>query len=165
MDATHSLADVDVSQDREQRQGGGEPRDDDAAWGSKGKRRAKTLDGGAALTNKSFYGYKTPLSLDAASEIITAVVTTPGNETDGKQLAKLLAKDEAVGVGAAVYAGDKGYDDGENHELLRVKGKRSALGLNQYRTEKKDRNKRLWLQMKASNDYGEGQPQRYKASP
>ncbi|HLC30467.1 MAG TPA: transposase, partial [Dehalococcoidia bacterium] len=69
---------------------------------------------------------------------------------------------EATGVKAEVYAGDKGYDDGENHELLRVKGKQSALCLNEYRTQKKDANKGLWLQMKARLVYGEGQRQRYK---
>ena len=162
VDATHSLADVDVNQDRGRRAGGGRPRDGDAAWGSKGRRRVKTLDGGVALTNKSFYGYKTHLSLDAASEIITAVVVTPGNETDGKQFAKLVAKDEAVGVGAAVYAGDRGYDDGENHELLRVKGKWSALCLNDYRTQKKDSHKGLWLWLIGSVDYRQGQRERYK---
>jgi hypothetical protein len=38
--------------------------------------------------------------------------------TDGQQFPKLVKKDEEVGVEAEVYAGDKGYDDGENHELL-----------------------------------------------
>jgi IS5 family transposase len=162
VDATHSLADVDVNRDRERQADGIEPRDGDAAWGTKGKRRVKTADGGTALVNKSFYGYKTHLSVNAESGLITGVAATPGNETDGKQLGKLLARDEAAGVRAQVYAGDRGYDDGENHELLRVKGKQSALCLNDYRTQKKDRNKGLWLQMKASQVYWQGQRQRYK---
>ena len=162
VDATHSLADVDVGGDEGRRQGGAAPRDEDAAWGSKGKQRIKTVDGRSVLTNKFFYGYKTHLSVNAESGLITAVVATPGNHTDGKQLAKLVAKDEAAGVRARVYAGDRGYDDGENHELLRVKGKQSALCLNDYRTQKKDRNKGLWLQMKASPAYWQGQRQRYK---
>lgn len=162
VDATHSVADVDVPGDSERQKAGRKPRDGDAAWGSKGKQRQRTVDGRSVLTQRFFYGYKAHFSLDAASEIITAVVVTPGNETDGKQLVKLVAKDEAVGAGAVVYAADKGYDDGENHELLRVKGKASALCLNRYRTHKKDPNKGLWLRIKASAEYWEGQRQRYK---
>ena len=74
-----------------------------------------------------------------------------------------MEKDEEVRIQAEVYAGDKAYDDGENHELLRVKGKKSALCLNRYRTEKKDPHNRLWVQMKESEDYRAGLRERYKA--
>jgi hypothetical protein len=40
--------------------------------------------------------------------------------TDGKQFSQLVEKDEQVGVEAEVYAGDKGYDDGENQGLFKV---------------------------------------------
>lgn len=162
VDATHTVADVDVNKDKERRGGGGEPRDRDAAWGSKGKKWVKTVEGKIVTTNKSFYGYKSHLSLNAQSRMITSVVVTRGNATDGKQLAKLVEKDEGVGVEAEVYAGDKGYDDGDNHEFLREKGKKSALCLNRYRTEKKDKNKGLWVEMKGSAQYWEGQRERYK---
>jgi len=36
VDATHSLADVDVRKDDQRRDGGAKPRDEQAAWGSKG---------------------------------------------------------------------------------------------------------------------------------
>ena len=45
---------------------------------------------------------------------------------------------------------------------MRILGKKSALCLNRYRTEKKDRNKGLWVEMKGSETYREGQRQRYK---
>lgn len=162
VDATHSVADVDVQKEDERRGDGKGPRDRDAAWGSKGKRKVRTVEGKMATTRKVFYGYKTHLSLNAGNGLITSVVATPGNRSDGKQLPQLVEKDEAVGVEVEVYAGDKGYDDGENHELLRVKGKKSALCLNRYRTEKKDRNKGLWVAMKESEEYKEGQRERYK---
>lgn len=59
-------------------------------------------------------------------------------------------------------AGDKGYDDGEDHEPLRVLGKKSALCLNGYRAEKKDTNKGLCVQIKESEGYKGGQRERYK---
>jgi hypothetical protein len=63
---------------------------------------------------------------------------------------------------ASVYAGDKGFDDGENHELLRAKGKKSALVLNRYRTEKADVNQEVWRVLKASPAYRAGRKERYK---
>lgn len=160
VDATHSVADVDVKEDEEHQDQGSKPRDGDAAWGTKGKKRVKTTDGKSALVNKFFYGYKTHLSLNADSGLISAVVVTEGNQSDGKQLTRLMAKDEAVGVEAEVYAGDKAYDDGDNHEWLRWKGKSSALCLKGFRTKKYPEG--LWAQIKGSDDYQEGQRQRYK---
>jgi len=162
VDATHSVADVDVKKDDERKEKGKGPRDKDAAWGSKGKKRTKTVDGKTVVTNKSFYGYKSHVSLNAESRIITSVVATSGDRPDGKQFSRLVEKDQEVGVEADIYAGDKGYDDGENHELLRAEGKKSALCLNDYRTEKKDGNKGLWVEMKESAEYQEGKKERYK---
>ncbi len=105
--------------------------------------------------------------------LITSMVATAGNESDGKQFRTLVKKDEAVGIEAEVYAGDKGadmsasrrnrgYDDGENHQLLWARGKQSALCLNGYRTQKKDKNKALWVRLKESEGYGQGQREGYK---
>ena len=160
VDATHTLADVDVKKDDERRDGGAGPRDEDARWGTKGRKRVKTADGKTVLVNKAFYGYKAHLSVNAQSEIITSVVVTPGNKPDGKQLRELVEKDEEAGVEARVYAGDKAYDDGDNHEMLFCRGKSSALCLNRYRTEKYPEG--LWAELKASEDYRQGQGQRYK---
>jgi IS5 family transposase len=162
VDATHSLADVDVKQD-DKRDDSGEPRrDEDATWGNKGRRKTKTADGKTVEVHKSFYGYKSHISLNAENGLITAVLPTTGKLPDGQQFPELVMKDEQVGVEALVYAGDKGYDDGENHELLRAKGKKSALILNRYRTEKKDGNKEPWIKLKADEDYQAGKRVRYK---
>lgn len=160
VDATHSTAAVDVKKDQERQDRGGRPRDGDAAWGTKGRKRVRTVEGRAVLTNKAFYGYKAHLSLNAESGLITSVRVSRGNQTDGKQLPKLVAKDQEVGLKGEVYAGDKAYDDGDNHELLRCQGRSSALCLNAYRTRKYPEG--LWVEIKGSVDYQEGQRQRYK---
>lgn len=162
VDATHSVADVDTKKDKERQDKDGRRRDGDASWGSKGRHKIKTVDGKTVETNKSFYGYKAHVSLNAESGIITSVVATTGKATDGKQFVALVQKDEEVGVEAEVYAGDKGYDDIDNHGLLEQKGKKSALSLNKYRTEKKDGNKERWIELKASEAYQVGKKERYK---
>jgi IS5 family transposase len=163
VDATPSIADVDVRKDDERGERGGfalegsspkgRPGDGDAAWGTKGRKKVKTAEGKTVLVNKAFYGYKAHLSLNAESGLITSVVSTAGNESDGEQFMTLVENDEAVGIKGEIYAGDKGYDDGDNHQLLWAKGKQSALCLKGYRTEKKDGNKGLWLRMKDSEGY------------
>ena len=160
VDATHTIADVNVKKDEERKKEGAGPRDEDAAWGSKGRRTVRTTDGNAVKVSKSFYGYKAHLSVNAESEIITAVVVTPGNKTDGQQFPELVRKDEQAGIEARVYAGDKGYDDGDNHEMLFCRGKSSALCLNDYRTKLYPEG--LWADLKASEDYKAGLKQRYK---
>jgi transposase, IS5 family len=160
VDATHTVAEVDVKKDDERQKGGQGPRDGDASWGSKGRKTVRTSDGNIVKVNKSFYGYKAHLSLNAESEIITAVVVTPGNKPDGQQFPELLRKDEQAGIEARVYSGDKAYDDGDNHELLFCRGKSSALRLNHYRTRLYPEG--LWAELKASEDYQAGLRERYK---
>ena len=160
VDATHTTADVDVKKDDERKKGGKGPRDGEAFWGSKGKKTVRTSDGNIVKVNKMFYGYKAHLSLNAESEIITAVIVTPGNKPDGQQFPGLVQKDEEAGIEARVYAGDRGYDDGDNHELLFCRGKNSALRLNHYRTRLYPEG--LWAELKASEDYQAGLKERYK---
>ncbi len=45
VDATHSTANVDVKKDDERKDGGAKPRDPDAAWGTKGRKKVKTAEG------------------------------------------------------------------------------------------------------------------------
>jgi IS5 family transposase len=162
VDSSHTIADVDVDKDKERRGGGKPPRDADAKWGNKGRRRFKNPDGSVRVVNKYFYGYKQHVSVNAESGLVTAVVHTTGEATDGKQMVKLVEKDEAAGVQGEVYAGDKGYDDGDNHAYLEGTGRQSALALNVYRTQKKDANKEKWLRLRASAAYQLGQRERYK---
>lgn len=79
---------------------------------------------------------------------------------DGHQLRQLVKKDETIGIEARVYTGDKGYDDGDNHEMLLSRGMSSALCLKDYRTRLYPEG--LWADMKGSADYRDGMGQRYK---
>ena len=162
VDSVHTIADVNVQKDENNRKKGKGPRDPDARWGVKGKKIVRNEAGEKHELKEYFYGYKSHVSLNAESGLITSLKVTPGSAYGGHHLPDLVKQDMAQGIGAKVYAGDKGYDDGENHEFLKEKGLKSALRLNRYRTEKKDPNKGPWLKLQADPDYQAGLKERYK---
>lgn len=141
------------------------PRDPDASWGVKGSKKVKDEQGQEREQKQYFYGYKTHLSINAESRLITSLEVTTGSAYDGHQLAGLVEQDLAQAVGAEVYAGDRGYDNGENHLYLQEKSLKSALKLHDYRTQKKDPNKEPWLKLLADPDYQAGLKERYKIEP
>jgi len=167
VDSMHTVADVNVEKDRKRQGSGKAPRDVDARWGAKGKKKVKgknreTGENEEKEVTDYFYGYKMHVSLNAEAGIITSMVFTSGEAYDGHQLPKLVEEDEAKGIDAEIYTADKAYDDGENHEFLASKGKKSGIKLNRYRTEKKDGNKEKWLKMKEDPGYKEGLAERYR---
>jgi len=81
--------------------------------------------------SKPFFGYKSHLSLDADSELITKVETTPGNVYDGNVF-KQVADERAQMVTA-----DKAYDSKKNHRFLKKKGKKSAIIIKKNRRSKR----------------------------
>ena len=162
VDSVHTVADVDREQDN-QRRGGGRPRrDPQARWGTKGTRSRVTGDGQWERQVEHFYGYKAHVSLNAENGFITSVVVTSGEVYDGHHLPPLVARDLAQGLPIAVYTADRGYDDGENHELLKTKGLKSALRLKANRTQKKNGNKAPWLRLLQDPDYRARLRERYK---
>jgi len=163
VDSTHSVANVNTEkEERRQKKEGKPPRDDGARWGAKHRRRYRNQQGEVVEQAEYFYGYKAHTSLNAEAEMITSVVVTGGNESDGKQFGKLVTQDTGQGLAVDTYAADRGYDDTENHYLLESKGLHSAIKLNKYRTEKKDGNKGVWLALKETPEYQAGQAVRYK---
>jgi IS5 family transposase len=132
-------------------------RDRDARWGVKGKKRGK---GGSE--RRCFYGCSTHAAMNAGSEMITSLAVTRGNAPDGKQFPKLVEKDMEQGLPVETYTADRGYDDGENHYLLRILGMHSAIILNDYRTQKKDKNKEVWIDLQNTPQYQPGTKERYK---
>lgn len=163
VDSTHTVADVNTAKDeRRQDKGGKPPRDGDARWGAKHRRRYRNEQGEVVERTEYFYGYKAHTSMNAEAEIITSVVVTGGNAPDGKQFRELVSRDRDNGLAVDTYAGDRGYDDTENHYLLASEGLHSAIKLNRYRTEKKDANKDVWLALKDTPEYQAGQAIRYK---
>lgn len=171
VDATHVKADVNTQKEKQKKKdddkkrgSGFTPRDSDAKWGAKHKRKVKDPKTGRTFEQTEyFFGYKAHTSADSKSRLITSIKTTPGNLDDGSQLKTLVSKDDFAPVPKKrTYVGDRGYDYGENHEILRQKKMHDALKLNRYRTEKKDENKEIWLKLMAKKEYNEGLKERYK---
>jgi IS5 family transposase len=162
VDSVHTEADVDRDADRQRQKEGKPPRDKDAQLVYKGRRRQTQADGSVVSKPAQYLGYKTHVSLNAETGLITSLVPTAGSAADNKQFAALLARDEAQGVGATVYTGDQAYDDTAIHYLLRQTGKGSALRLHAYRMQKKDAHKEPWLRIQASPAYAQGLAERYK---
>lgn len=153
VDSVHTLADVNVSKDKGRQEKEEGPRNPDASWGAKGKKRGRT---------QYFYGYKQHVSLNAQTGLITSVHHSDGSAYDGHYLMGLMKQDMQQGIHIGVVAADQGYDDGENHYFLEMNGIGDGLCLNHYRTQKKDQNKEGWLALRQSTAYQEGQRERYK---
>jgi len=162
VDSVHTVADVDNSADRERQQQGKLPRDRQAQLVKKGKRRQTGPDGKVTQKEVQYLGYKSHVSLDAETGLITSVLPTRGKAADNEQFACLLAHDELVGVAAEVYAGDKAYDDTDLHYRLWEAGKHSALRLNDYRTRSSNTHSQYWQRVKDTPEYQMGEAERYK---
>jgi len=161
VDSVHLVADVNVGKDKQRQKDGESPRDKDAGWGAKGDKIVYTQQGTEKKTYY-FYGYKDQISLNAASELVTSVIPGYANDYDGHKLKPLVEKDLKKGIDLGTVAGDKGYDDGENHYYLQQKGICSAIRLNKRRTQKKDKNKEGWFKLEQSTEYEQGLRERYK---
>jgi IS5 family transposase len=162
VDSVHTVADVDKDADRERQEHGKPPRDPQAQVVKKGKRRKTEPDGTVVEREMRYLGYKSHVSLNAETGLITSVRPTVGGAADNEQFLKLLAHDEQIDVAAQIYTGDKAYDDTELHYALWASQKYSALCLNDYRTQKKDDNKEPWIALLASPQYLQGRGERYK---
>jgi IS5 family transposase len=162
VDSVHLVADVNLGKDKQRQREGKHPRDKDATWGAKGDKVAVDKDGKRHKEKQYYYGYKDQVSLNANAGLVTSVIPGHANDYDGHKLKKLVEKDLRKGIEVGTVSGDKGYDDGENHYYLKQKGINSAIRLNSYRTQKKDKNKEGWLELKQSQQYTAGLKERYK---
>lgn len=162
VDSVHTVADVDNDADRQRQQKGKPPRDKQAQLVKKGKRRKTGPDGKVSMQETQYLGYKSHVSVNAASGLITTVEPTGGSAADNKQFPKLVAHDEQVGVDAEIYAGDKAYDDTALHYQLWRKGQYSALRLNDYRTADTNARQAYWVKLQESPEYKAGMAERYK---
>ncbi len=79
------------------------------------------------MQDMQYLGYKSHVSVNAATGLITSLEPTGGSAADNQQVPQLLAHDADVGAPAEIYAGDKAYDDTELHYQLAAQGKHSAL--------------------------------------
>jgi IS5 family transposase len=161
VDSVHTGAKVDNTADRLRQDHGQPPRDPEASVVKKGKRSVTAADGQVTTQEIQYHGYKSHVSLNAESGLITGVIPTTGKAADNVQFPGLLSHDVESGVAAAIYTGDKAYDDTDLHERIQQAGKHSALRLHAYRTQKKDGNKEVWEQLLATPEYQQGLDQRY----
>jgi IS5 family transposase len=162
VDSVHTIAHVDNDADRQRQEHGQPPRDPDASVVKKGKRRVTEADGQVTTRELQYHGYKSHVSLNAETGLITSLMPTTGKAADNLQFPSLLEHDEAVGVQADTYTGDMAYDDTDLHERLWQAGKHSAFRLHAYRTQKRDGNKEVWQQLLATPAYQDGLKERYK---
>jgi len=162
VDSVHTIANVNLIKDKRRKHAGKAARDSDAGWGAKGSKLVVGKDGKRHKETEYFYGYKDQVSLNAETELVTSVIPGRANDWDGHKLRKLVEKDLDKGIKIGAVAGDKGYDDGENHYYLEQNGMNSAIRLNKCRTQKKDKNKEGWLKLEESPGYQEGLKERYK---
>jgi IS5 family transposase len=114
------------------------------------------------MVDVQYLGYKSHVSVNAETGLITSLEPTSGNSPDNKQLPQLLAHDAEVGAPAEIYSGDKAYDDTDLHARLWALGKHSALTLNDYRTAASNAHREAWQRLKDSSEYQAGRAERYK---
>lgn len=162
VDSVHTQADVDNDADRERQQQGQPPRDKQAQLVNKGRRRKTGPDGKQTMQDVQYLGYKSHVSVNAETGLITSLTPTGGSAPDNKQMPELLAHDAEVGAPAEIYAGDKAYDDTDLHVRLWALGKHSALTLNDYRTADSNQHRQSWQRIKDSAEYQAGRAERYK---
>ena len=162
VDSVHTVADVDNDADRERQQQGRAPRDKQAQLVRKGRRRKTGPDGKLTMQDLQYLGYKSHVSINAETGLITSLTPTGGSAADNKQVPELIAHDAEVGAPAEIYAGDKAYDDTDLHVRLWALGKHSALTLNDYRTADSNERRESWQRLKDSPEYQAGRAERYK---
>jgi len=162
VDSVHTIANVNTHKDEGRQKKGKGPHDPDARWGTKHSRKVKTEDGQVIKQNEYFFGYKAHVSLNAENGLITSVKVTSGEANDGKQFCPLMEHDLAQRLPFDTVAGDKGYDDGDNHYFLEMKGLHSAIHLKKTRTHKKDGHTHVWEHLIATPQYQQGLKERYK---
>lgn len=181
VDSVHTIANVNLPKDtfRKEKEGKG-PRDPDARWGVKKMKRIKQADGTLREVKDSFYGYKTHVSRDTKSGLVTALTITSGETADGGEFQPLVNKDRRLGMvaegkpvvndgiitveGGTAYTADKAYDDGDNHEFLKARNLQSAIILKDTRTtSKQKKNNALWQAFKDREIYKKATALRYMA--
>ena len=162
VDAVHSLANVNLDQDRQRKKAGQPPRDPDAGHGVKRVKVIRDASGVKRRIPDRFYGYKAHVSANAETRLVTSLQTTSGAVYDGHHFEPLVTKDRFTpGLPTdRTYSADKAYDTLDNHGTLEERKLHDALILNDYRTQKKDPNKQRWLTLEGTPEYQAGTQQR-----
>ena len=87
VDSVHTVANVNLTKDRfRQEKKNKPPRDKDASWGVKRIKKVKQADGTLKEEKESFYGYKTHVSTNAKSGIVTSIKVTVRINTSNRSV-------------------------------------------------------------------------------
>lgn len=162
VDSVHSIANVNTVKDKSRQKHGKGPRDPDARWGVKQTHKVRTEQGREEERAEYFFGYKAHVSLNSENGLITSLETSPGSDYDGHHFCSLVDHDLKQRLPLDVYTADKGYDDGDNHYYLDLRGLYSAIRLQKTRIGKKNNNRQPWLDLLNTPQYHEGLQERYK---
>lgn len=162
VDAVHTVANVNIEKDRHRQEQGQPSADPDATVVHKGERMVTDPDGSRHKEDITYLGYKTHVSMDAETGLVTSINPTFGNTADNKEMPGLVKHDAELGIPAETYAADGAYDDGDLHEMLKDLGKHSALKLDKTRITKKDPNKEVWVKLLADPFYQAGLKLRFR---
>lgn len=162
VDSVHTEANVDRNRNRERREQGLPSTDPDATLVHKGKRSVVDADGTVHQQEVIYLGFKTHVSMDAETGIVTSIKPAMGNTADGAQMPWLIEHDLLLGVPGHIYGADKGYDDGDIIALLEKLSKRPAIRLRSFRTVMDNERTAKWLAMVADSAYQAGCAVRYR---
>jgi IS5 family transposase len=162
VDAVHTVANVNNGKDRERHEDGRPSADPDATVVHKGKRLVTKANGVVEQQELMHLGYKTHVSQDAETGIVTSIKPTTGSSADNKQMADLIDNDTKLEVPAHTYTANKAYDDGDLHTKLQSEGRHPAMILKDVRTQKKNPNKAPWEKMLRDPFYQAGVRVRYR---
>ena len=162
LDSVHTQANVNMEKEGKRQDQGQLPRDPDARVVNKGERQVVGPDGQRRKKRVRYRGYKTHVSLNAETGLVTTLLPTRGNQADNKAFPDLLAHDQALQLPTTTYGGDRAYDDTDIYERLEAVGLHPGICLRRFRTEKKDANKERWIALKATPEHQEATAQRYR---
>lgn len=162
VDSVHTVDHVNHEKDQRRQEQGQPPRDGESTVVHKGKRAVLKADGSERVEEVSYRGYKSHISLNAATGLVTSVIPDWGRAADNRAFPQLLEHDLALRLPMRSYAGDKAYDDTDIHERLRAAGLHSGITLRRLRTHKRDGNKERWLALLDTPEYQAAVALRYR---
>jgi transposase, IS5 family len=162
LDSVHTQANVNPAKDRDRQGQGKGPRDPDARVVRKGKRRVVEADGRVQAKEVLYRGYKTHVSVNADTGLVTTAVPAMGNTADNKAFPALRDHDRTIGLPTRGYGGDKAYDDTDIYERLEAEGLQSGIRLRSLRLDKKDKNKERWEQRSREAFYQAAVQERFR---
>lgn len=171
LDSVHTKSKIDKEREDKERKKAekkGEdpppPRDPDATWGCKGKKKVKDPETGELREEKKFFfGYKTHVSLNQKTGLVTSALISTGSAADCTASIPLLQDDLGKKMNITVVTADKAYDDSELHMFLGKHNIINAVALKEKRTNSKSKkNNDYWQKIMDHPFYRKALSLRYK---